>query len=303
MTTADGYSSGVALWAAVTARAKVIATATGVDTGALVRRFVFERFLARVFHDPSASWVLKGGTAVLARVHDARATKDVDLLNELLDPDDAVDALHAAAAVDLKDHFRFVITKVERNLGGAGQPAVNGRRVSIDGYCGATKKDSFGVDLVTGSLMTTAPELHTDPVLEVRGLSAPTMRLYPVVDHIADKVCATQAKYGAAGERSSSRVRDLVDLVVFARSQDIDGTALTAAVHGEWRHRGLPGTPMFAPPAEWERLYPPFARKVPAIAEVTSFADAVALVGAFLAPVLNRQAAGRRWVSSALTWG
>lgn len=38
-----------------------------------------DRFLARVFHAPEAPWVLKGGTAVLARVDDARTTKDVDL--------------------------------------------------------------------------------------------------------------------------------------------------------------------------------------------------------------------------------
>lgn len=302
MTTSDEYASGVALWTAVTTRAKAAAKATGVESGAVVRRFVFGRFLARVFHDTSAPWVLKGGTAVLARVHDARTTKDVDLLSELLDLDRAVDALRAAASVDLQDHFRFVVTRVERSLDGTGQPAVDGCRVSIDAYCGAARKDSFGVDLVTGSLMTAAPELHTDPVLDVRGLEPPTMRLYPVVDHIADKLCATQARYGVNGERPSSRVRDLVDLVVFARSQDVDGTALTAAVLGEWMHRGLPGAPIFAPPPEWNRLYTPSARRVPAVAGVTSFGDAVSLVGGFLAPVLGGQATGKRWVARELAW-
>lgn len=123
-----------------------------------------------------------------------------------------------------------------------------------------------------------------------------------MVDHIADKVCATQASYGTHGDRASSRVRDLVDLVVFARSQDVDGSALITAVRGEWVHRGLPREPVFAPPLAWERLYPPLARKVPAVAGVRSFADAVALVGAFLAPVLDGQAAEQRWVARELTW-
>ncbi|KGM13445.1 nucleotidyl transferase AbiEii/AbiGii toxin family protein [Cellulomonas bogoriensis] len=91
MTSTDGYASGVALWSAVIARAKATARATSVDSAALVRRFVFSRFLARVFHDPSSPWVLKGGTAVLARVHDARTTKDVDLLHRRGDLDDAED--------------------------------------------------------------------------------------------------------------------------------------------------------------------------------------------------------------------
>ncbi|MBB2925560.1 nucleotidyl transferase AbiEii/AbiGii toxin family protein [Cellulomonas cellasea] len=302
MTNTDGYDSGVALWAAATARAKAAAKEVGVDSGALIRRFVFERFLARVFHDPAAPWVLKGGTAVLARVNDARTTKDVDLLGQLGSLDAAVDALRAVAGRDLGDHFRFVITKVESSAGGAGQPAVDGCRVSIDAYCGAAKKGSFGVDLVTGSLMTSAPEFRADPVLDLRGVEAPTMRLYPVVDHIADKLCATQATYGAAGDQASSRVRDLVDLVVLTSAQDIDGSALIAAVYGEWEHRGLPGVPVFAPPPAWERLYPPLARKVPACAHATSFDDALTLVSAFLQPVLDRSAASRRWSANYRIW-
>ena len=191
---------------------------------------------------------------------------------------------------------------IERGPGGAAQPAVDGLRVVVDAYCGAVKKDSLGVDLVTGSLMTAAPDLVADPVLDVRGLDAPTLRLYPVVDHIADKLCATQASYGTYGDRPSSRVRDLVDLVVFARSQDVDGSGLITAVQGEWAHRGLPGEPVFAPPAGWERQFPQLARKVPAVGDVTSFADALTLVGALLGPVLDGQAAGRRWVAREHSW-
>ena len=51
-------------------------------------------------------------------------------------------------------------------------------------------------------------------------------------DHIADKLCATQALYGPM-RRPSSRTRDLVDLVTFARTQDVDGADLTAAIEGE----------------------------------------------------------------------
>lgn len=297
-----GYGSGVALWTAMTARAKVVAKQTGADTGALVRQFVFGRFLARVFHDHTVPWVLKGGTAVLARVSDARTTKDVDLLLELGSLDAAVQALRKVTAIDLRDHFRFVITGVEPSLGGAGQPAVDGCRVNVDAYCGAMRKDRFGVDLVTGSLMTAAPDIHVDRVLELRGIEPQLMRLYPVVDHVADKLCATQATYGADRDLPSSRVRDLVDLVVLARSQDVDGPALIGAVRGEWAHRGLPGAPVFAPPPHWDRLYPREARKTSAVADVTRFEDAVALVSAFLAPALDGTASDRRWIASECRW-
>lgn len=302
MSETDGYRDGVALWAAAIARAKATATATGADVGALLRQFVYGRFLARIFHDPDSPWVLKGGIAVLARVHDARTTKDVDLLHELQDLDGALERLRAACAIDLGDHFRFVISGYETSVVGAGQPQVDGYRVNIQAYCGTAKKDGFGVDLVTGSLMTTEPEVMTDTVLELRGLSSPPMRLYPMVDHVADKLCATQAMYGAAGDLPSSRVRDLVDIVVFARSQDVDGTALIGAIRAEWVHRGLEGDPVFAPPASWERLYPSVARKVPRCEGLTTFAAAVGFVGGFLAPALDGSATGRRWSSERSVW-
>jgi hypothetical protein len=196
MTELGGYRDGVALWSAAASRAKIAAKETGVPSHALLRRFVFDRFLARVFHDPNSPWVLKGGTAVLARVHDARTTKDVDLFHEQGSPDAALAALRVAITdVHVDDHFRFIITKVEPSPRG-GQPAVDGCRVTVEAYCGAQKKDTFGVDLVTGSMMTASPQIAVDPVLDLRGISGAPMRLYPVVDHIADKLCATQAMYG-----------------------------------------------------------------------------------------------------------
>ena len=298
----DGYRDGTALWAAASARAKAVARSTGADVSTILRRFVSERFLARVFSDPDGAWVLIGGTAVLARVNDARTTKDVDLLHELLDLDTALVRLRAVAALDLGDHFRFVVTGHEPSLAGTGQTRIDGYRVQIDAYCGARRKDRFGVDLVTGSLMTAEPDVATHAVLELRGLSSPPVRLYPVVDHIADKLCATQATYGAAGDRPSSRVRDLVDLVVFARSQDIDGDSLTRAVRAEWVHRGLDGDPAFAPPSNWERLYPPLARRVRRCEGLTEYSAAVEFVGGFLRPVLDGSATGSRWSASLGEW-
>jgi hypothetical protein len=301
--TADGYRDGVALWAAATDRAKTEAAARGANSGALLRQFVNDRFLARVFHDPDAPWVLKGGTAVLARVNDARTTKDVDRLGELDNIDVALGRLRSAAGVDLGDHFRFIITGHERTVVGTGQPHVDGYRVHVDAYCGAVKRHTFGVDLVTGSLLTTVPDVQTPtPALNLRGLIPPTLRLYPVVDHIADKLCATQSTYSAAGDRPSSRVRDLVDLVVFARSQDVDGDALINAIRAKWTHQGLTGDPLFDPPVHWGRLYPPLARTVRKCEGLTTFPPAVEFVGRFLGPALDGSAAGRRWSSDLARW-
>ena len=181
------------------------------------------------------------------------------------------------------------------------QPGIEGYRVSIDAYCGVRRRDHFSVDVVTGSLMTAKPDVQTRLGL-VPAVPPTQVRLYPVIDHIADKLCATQSTYGTAGDRPSSRVRDLVDLVVFARTQRIDGTDLIEAINAEWAHRELPGEPFFAPPTNWERLYPTEARRVPACGDTLTFDAATELVTALLGPALDRRATGKRWDPSWRSW-
>lgn len=295
------YADGRAVWRAATDRARALAAATSGDTSMQLRRFVFDRFLARVFAHPTSPWVLKGGSAMLARVHDARTTKDLDLLHKLPDIDAAIDALRVAAATDLGDHFRFVVTKAGKDVGGMAQPNIDGARVSVEAYVGTRKVNGFHVDLATGSLMTADPETRLATSIEVPGLAAPLLRLYPVVDHIADKVCAIHALYGD-DHRPSSRYHDLVDLVVFAVTEDIDGAALTKALLGEWAHRHMSGEPRFDPPPEFERSYPPLARRVPPCARYVAYADAAALVSALITPALTGTVAGHRWVGSLTAW-
>lgn len=295
------YKDGNALWAAVTARARTEAQDTGATAGALLRRFIVDRFLARVFEPPGNEWVLKGGNAVLTRVHDARTTKDIDLLAELHDVDAAIARLREAVEIDLGDHFRFVITGISAASGGAMQPGVQGHKLSIEAYCGVKRREHFSVDIVTGSLMTAEPDVQTRPGL-VPAVPPTRVRLYPVVDHIADKLCATQSTYGTAGDQPSSRVRDLVDLVVFARTQRIDGTELIEAITSEWVHRGLADAPHFAPPAHWDRLYPAEARRVPACGDTLTLALATDLVSALLGPAFDRSAAARQWEPATGSW-
>lgn len=300
--TEQSYPDGAALWRALTTRAKALAVDSSSDSGAIVRRFVFERFLARVFHHPERPWVLKGGTALLARVHDARTTKDIDLYRRDRDLAAAVRELREVVEIDLADHFRFAITNVEILPGGDGQPRVQGARLSVDAYIGIARKQTFSVDLVTGSLITATPDVVATTVLQLRGVTSPSIRLYPVVDHIADKVCAVSSRYGLDGNRPSSRVRDLVDLVVLARTQQIVGAELTEAIHGEWDYRGLPGTPHLTAPSAWERLYPGIARKVPACGDFTTFASASALVAELVTPAIARTVDNHHWYPADTAW-
>lgn len=295
----DGYTSPAAMWESALAQGRDRARERGVDAQGLQRRLVYSRFLARVFADPDSPWVLKGGTATLMRVPTGRTTKDVDLLAQARDLPTAVADLRRLAIADLGDHFRFVPVSERESFGGTGQPNVTTRRVAFDAFCGTQRAlPSFGVDVVVGSLMTGVPDETVDDPIPLRGVTPPVVRLYPLVDHIADKLCATMTTYASG---ASSRERDLVDLVVFALSQDVDGAELTIAIHAEWANRELDGSPRFEPPAAWRSRYAPLARKTPACTVVT-FDEAVELVTTFLAPPMERSAGGLRWVAAEGAW-
>ena len=290
------YKTAPALWAGVGARARTEAKALGVNPGDIVDEFVFGRFLARIFADPEAPWVLKGGMAMLARVRDARATRDIDLLRSPGELEAAIEALEHDAARGLGDHFRFQ-RATRRGSGGLTQPDVEGVRITFDAYCGVKKVRTVSVDLVVGSTMT-APPWTARAATRLPIGEPPTVRLYPVVDHIADKLCAMHALYRGM---PSSRERDLIDLLIFAQTEPVDATALKTAVDAEWTSRDLEGPPRFEPPTEWAKNFSKQAAASPRTAGWT-FDDAVACVRAFLSPATGDGPHDGRWDPGYAIW-
>lgn len=253
---------------------------------------VRHRFLARVFSSPTEPWVLKGGTAILARVRDTRATKDVDLMRKEGDLEEAMSALRRACALDLGDMLTFS-AQASTVMSGR-QPNVDGYRVSISVTFGTRTLNSLKVDLVVGSLMTGEPEQITiRPPHPIEGLDLDVpMRLYPAADHVADKVCATaELRRG----KQSSRVKDLVDIVVLASSTEFRLSALQTAIHAEWVHRGLNDSPSFNPPPDWAKTYGKSAKEVSWLGPMRDFETASRFAATFLSPALARKEQSMRW--------
>jgi len=278
-----GYARPDQMWAALTARIKTIAPAGAVAE--LQRQFLYERFLARVFTHAPDPWVLKGGTALLARVRDARHSRDVDLNRTTGTLDAAVQEIRAAAVTDLDDHVRFVTTARRIGPTRAGRSEGGTACVEITPYIGVRPMHAFGVDIVVGTLLTTNPDLHQPtPVVPMPGITTPPYRLYSVVDHVADKVCATMELYNG---RPSSRHRDLVDLVIIACTQTVDATALGHAIKAERLHRELPPITAWNCPPQWATPYATAARTVTHCADYRTSTTGTALVAHFLDPVLS----------------
>jgi hypothetical protein len=263
----------------------------------LLREFVYERVLARVFADGDPSWVVKGGTALLMRVDGARHSKDIDLLYRLQDLDAAQRDLTRALGRDLEDHLRFVV-RGTRSLGADQQPGVDGRQVDLEVYVGVKKVLAFHIDLVVGSLMTAEPEPGTgSSLITIAGVEPPRLRLYPIVDHLADKVCATEAVY--PGGHQSSRVRDLVDIVLIATSHELDGRAARTALEGERAHRSLPTRTTFDPPESWQQKEYHKAATPMCPPDLGAATD---LARSLVEPVMLASADGLVWSPTARAW-
>lgn len=296
------YSSADALMASVTARARAASVTRGMSVDQLIRQFEFSRILARVFASDSAEqWVLKGGVAALVRIRDGRMTNDIDFLHATRadDLDMAVDRLENALALDLGDHFTFRIAEVDKIIGNTGRAGVAGRGISVAVESGK-KRPNIHIDVVNESVMTQRPETSLAEALPIPGITSPTVRLYPLVDHLADKISATRTVFGSG--RPSSRVRDMADLALFALSQSVEGAALHAAISAEWAYRKFPDSPRFDPPQDWRRGWSTTIRKVGALAPYADFDEARALLARFLDPAVAGEVDGFTWNPTALTW-
>src|ERR1700682_6002050 len=116
----------------------------------------------------------------------ARHTLDMNLYGQQGNLDEAENALCAAALLDLGDQFRFALDP--------GRQIVQEERaqhIPVVAYLGVTQFATFHVDLVVAIAMTAVPK-EVSPLLavDVPGLVRSRYRAYPVVDHVADKVCA-----------------------------------------------------------------------------------------------------------------
>ena len=279
---------------------KLVEERPGERLNDLLRQFAYDRLLARVFSAEPDRWVLKGAAAMLARLPQARHSKDIDLYSQDGDLAQAEQALREVAALDLGDYFRF-------ELGPAGslRQGVTAVRVPITAYLGPTEFASFQADLVAGLSMTGSVE-QVGALIDLDiGLLQPPYWVYPVVDHIADKVCAAMLEVHPRthGKPSpSTRYRDLVDLATFAYSTNLDGSALGTAPRSEARRRGLTLPDHLPDPVGpgWRAGYARAVRDAPSLLD-RDLDAALRTVRAMLDPILREELDGR-WDHRELEW-
>lgn len=260
-----------------------------------------DRFLCRVFTaTPPDHWALKGGTGMLARIPQARNTRDIDLLSHETSIDNAIEELARLAGVDLGDHFSFTLTGTKQISTGEEQPYVEGVRVEFAVRIGVKHHPNLSVDLVLGSAATQPFETR-EPAsrLEMPRLHTVPYRLYAVVDQIADKVCAVLEMHPTG---PSSRERDLVDLALLALTETIDAADLRRALSAEFARRSMRIPERFTTPAGWGVRYRKDAAGIDLLTGYPDVAAARDLVASLIDPAFTKADLAGTWCAQRLQW-
>jgi hypothetical protein len=282
-----GYGSPGAFRRALTDRLHAIAAASRWSLPHLQRQFAYDRLLERLYAVDDG-WIVKGAAALLARDLGVRATIDVDVYRARA-REVAEGELREAAGRDIGDWFRFEI--------GAGRPVGDGDagvRLPTTASIGPTPWATFHVDLVGSDLRMTG---HPEPMPPLARVVMPDVeqhgyRVYPLVDHVADKVVAIFQLYGEQ-RRPSTRYKDLVDLVSIATGASVAAQPQLIALASEAERRRVRLPTRFDVPdrALWEPGYAAEAGRslLPVGRTLT---EALAIVAPFADPLLDRTGAG-----------
>ena len=294
------YGSPRAFRAALTDHLKQRSRTSDLTFQQLTRRFVTERFLARVFHDPEdGCWVLKGGAALLFRLPKARYSKDLDL-HSAQGLESGLQRLRAAAALTGLDHLTFSVGEPTAIAG-----AFVGVEVTVTAYLGAAAFDRFPIDLSTGLHPPAADIVPTTALLSIADVSAPPPnRLFPLPAQIAEKVCAMYETHGET-QLPSSRYRDLMDPVLIVQSMSFPAQLTQQALRDESARRGLSlPLELRVPHQIWLSSYQQFARSTRMLeSSLHPIAASLVYVGRALNPLLSTDFTGQGvWDPAELRW-
>jgi hypothetical protein len=271
----------------------------GADLNRRRQLLIFDRFLARVTQALGDAVILKGGLVLELRLERARTTKDIDLRMSG-SPDEILEALQQAGQLELGDYMTFLV-QPDTQL-----PEITGDGIVYEGYrfkaecrlSGRIYGQAFGVDVAFGDPIVGEPDpIRAEDKLAFAGIEPPTLLLYPLASHIAEKLHA----YTMPRNRPNSRVKDLPDIALLATAGTLDPKALRAALEQTFQRRDTHAIPdsLPTPAPDWKRPYAAMAERDelpwPTLAAVTE------AVAKFLDPILTSQSV-TKWKPDEWRW-
>jgi predicted nucleotidyltransferase component of viral defense system len=267
---AKSYKTAGAFRTALEARLQLRARETGTDLQRLRRQVAFDRFLARIFSKgPKATypWALKGGYAMELRIHSARTTKDIDLTlhdgtHLSKEPEQRREQVRAmlqeAAAARLEDYFEFLVGEAREELDGAPE---GGSRYPVEARMDGREFARFHVDVGIGDEVFEPLDIVMGE--DWLGFAGMTVSSFPVISaeqQFAEKLHAYTLP---RGERTNTRTKDLIDMVLLVREEKLDKSKVWMAIQATFTRRATHKLPsdLEAPPREWESVFDALAKE------------------------------------------
>lgn len=281
------YATATALRIALEQRLLTQSNDSDISLDRLRRRVVFERVVSRLEVAQPGRWVLKGGMALEVRLRDeARLTRDIDLgLRDIVD--DGTDLHELLVAALTADPFGegFVITAepvTQLMEDTAGHVTW---RSKLAASLGGRPFGRVQLDVSPrGHELSDTDFMPLPNSLAFADVDTPVIEIIDVQRHAAEKLHALARDFG---DRENTRVRDLVDVVILVEHHLLDRQQLAAATRAVWRERNDELPPAMLPPLprNWAQRYEQLAAEHDLAA--ATFAEAVALVTATWADVVN----------------
>jgi hypothetical protein len=289
------YASAAAFRTALEQRLLNQSWETEASLVRLRKTVVFDRLLARLKEAAPERWILKGALALDFRLGPRTpTTKDMD--HARADDEEAATAdFIAAQTVEANDFFSFAIQKA-RDLGERAEGAV---RYHVRAELAGRLFEEVIVDVgFSDALPKTVDRLRGPDLLSFAGIEPVEVPALPIEEHVAEKVHAYTRTYGRG--LASTRVKDLVDLVLIRSFASLDADRLHASLLHTFQGRGQHPLPekLPPPPADWAPAYRRLASELGLDADLaTGHSEAATLID----PVLAGRAHGR-WSSDRSAW-
>jgi hypothetical protein len=260
------------------------------------KRVAFDRLLVRLQAVAADRWVLKGGFALDLRLATrARSTKDVDIEWRAAEGELA-DTLLDAAEHDAGDFFVLSIertgTPADR-LGGA-------HRFRVEASLAGRPFETFLLDVgLRDNDAGGTDTLQTDDSLAFAGIKPIGIPAIPLELQVAEKLHAYTQTY--EGGRSSTRVKDLVDLALIAELSSLDAATLRREIDSNFGHRATHSPPkaLPSPPPDWAL---PFGRLAEEVGISTEMAAGHRNAAAMLDPILEGEITRGEWSPADRSW-
>ena len=153
-----------------------------------------------------------------------------------------------AAAMRLDDLFEFSVerTRIDDDL------LAGGQRWTVTATLAGREFERMAIDTGYAATPVLEPEtVASSHLLDFAGLETLRVPALAIEQHVAEKLHAYTRTY--AGDKPSSRIKDLVDLVVIAHTTTIDADKLKLATGAIFERRATHPVPAAvpAPPVDW----------------------------------------------------